>query len=321
MAVFWRLKHAEDFIASNTDEDEGMQIFSFQVALKGSRKYKVLTFQQFWDIYERLEPKYYYEVIRPHLKCKLFFDLEFEESQNYEKNGLAMVTRLIELIIAKLYEEFGHQVSVRDVLVLQSFHKTKFSSHLVFHQTIFHDIFEVRGFIDNFISNLKEEDRQFFTVIHQGHEQLFIDQVVYKRNQTFRCYMSRKMGRNNPLVVSTISKSSHKVFNQDSMFASLLTFIDNSVEVLKSDFTTHMLSPRQETTFFGATPFKEVDDRLTELIAPGSISSWTYHAESETYCYSITGNTFCRNIGKSHSNSKDIVHFKKREISILGLSK
>ena len=305
MDVFWRLKEASDFVARNSDE--GLNIFAFQVALNGSRKFKVVTFTQFWNIYESLEPKYYYEVVLPDVKCKLFLDIEYEGSLNPEKNGDNMVTKLIELLLAKLRQDFGHQISVSDVLVLQAYHKTKFSTHLVFPQTVFKNIDEVGGFIKNFTTLLSAEDREFFSVIHEGRGvQLFIDNSVYRRNQQFRCFMSRKMGRSNPLVISPLSASGYKVFNKDSMFASLLTNIDSSVEVIKSDYSRISVDSGQvrERNFTGETPFKEVDDRVAAIISPGRISSWTYHEPSETYCYSVEGNSFCQNVKRSHSNSK-----------------
>ena len=304
LSVFWRLKEAEDLVARNPDE--GLHIFAFQVALNGSRKFKVMTFQQFWDIYELLEPKFYYEVVLPEVNCKLFLDLEYEGSQNPEKNGLNMVAKLIDLLITKLLDDFGHQTSVSDVLVLQSYHKTKFSTHLVFHQTVFKNISEVGGFIKNFTALLTLEDREYFTVNHDGRAQLFIDLSVYRRNQQFRCYMSRKMGRSNPLIVSPLSASSHRVFNRDSVFASLLTNIDHSLEFIQSDFSRNVMVGGQsrEETFTAETPFKEVDDCIAAIISPGRISSWTYHAASETYCYSVEGNSFCQNVKRTHSISK-----------------
>ena len=301
--VFWRLREAEDFVASSPSE--GLKIFAFQVERTGGRRFRVMDLKQFWEIYQTLEPKYYYEIVPPSVSCKLFFDLEFETSMNPEKDGLKMVSKIIDLINEKLFKELKHKSSASDVIVLQSFYKTKFSAHLVFPHTIFSSILEVGGFVKNFTSLLSQEDKQFLTINHDGREQLLIDMCVYKKNQQFRIMGSRKMGRMNPLNVSTLSTSKFKEFNMDSVMASLLTNVDASFEVLESDYSsTANFVSQKENHSNGDTTYNEVDDCIKKIIAPGRISSWTYHQPSETYCYSIEGHSFCRNVGRSHSNSK-----------------
>ena len=100
-----------------------------------------------------------------------------------------MVSKLIQLVNKQLEIDFGLLNSETDVLVLQSFFKTKFSVHLVFLQIVFENIHQVGGFIKEFISLLSEEDRTSLTIKHNGQEQLFIDQAVYKKNQQFRVMM------------------------------------------------------------------------------------------------------------------------------------
>ena len=176
--VFWRLREAEEFVASSPSE--GLKVFAFQVDRTGGRRFKVMNLHDFWDIYQTLDPKYYYEVVPPSVSCKLFFDLEFESKINPDKDGLKMVSRIIDLINEKLFNELKHKSSVSDVLVLQSFYKTKFSVHLVFPQTVFKSILEVGEFVKNFTSQLSQEDKQFLTITHDGKEQLLIDMSVYK---------------------------------------------------------------------------------------------------------------------------------------------
>ena len=313
--LFWRLREAQEFVASCPSE--GLKIFAFQVERTGGRRFKVMNLQEFWDIYQNLEPKYYYEVVPPSVCCKLFFDLEFEASTNPERDGLQMISKIIDLVNEKLFNEFKHKSTISDVLVLQSFHKTKFSSHLVFPQTIFKNIIEVGGFIKNFTTQLSQEDKQFLTINHNGQEQLLIDMSVYKKNQQFRIMGSRKMGRMNPLIVSSVSTSELQEFNKDSVMSSLLTNIDDSIEVLKSDYnSTAIFVGQRENQSIGDSPFKEVDDCIKKLIAPGRISSWTYHSPSETYCFSIEGHSFCRNVGRPHSNSKIFFLFCVRNRSL-----
>ena len=306
MAVFFRIKDAEEYIATKPQKD-ALKIFSFQVSINGGRKFKVMTFETFWDIYERLDPKYYYEVVRPSERCKLFFDLEFEASVNPGKDGHSMVACLIKLINQKLHSDFGHVNSEKNVLVLEAFYKSKFSIHLVFLQTVFRNIHQVGEFVKELTTLLSKEDRESLSITQNGQKQLFIDMSVYKKNQQFRVIMSRKMGRMNPLLFSTINSCELKVFNKDAVLSSLLTNVDETVEVINSNYDQEMTSGPSasvEPNSTGETTFKEIDDRIKEIISPGRITGWTFHPPSETYCYSIEGYSRCLNVGRSHRNAK-----------------
>ena len=114
------------------------------------------------------------------------------------------------------------------------------------------------------------------------------------------------MGRMNPLVISPISTCQYKVFNKESFFASLVTNVESSVEIIKSQYCNRRtdILPGRERTSSGET-YSEIDTIIQDIISPsGRITGWTYHAPSETYCYSIENYNFCRNVNRSHSNAK-----------------
>lgn len=141
----------------------------------------------------------------------------------------------------------------------------------------------------------------------QGGEQLFVDLSVYKQNQQMRCLMSRKLGRMNPLIISSISRSKYKEFSKESFFASLLTHGDSSDDKLvkiETSATTREIINR-EISSSKESPWIEIDKVITNLIKPsGRISGWTHRTKTNTYCYSIVGNAFCRNVNREHSHSK-----------------
>ena len=311
MAVFFRLKEAQEFIANSTEKDN-LKIFSYQVSISGGRKFKVMCYETFWQIYENLEPKFYYEVVLPDEKCKLFFDLEFEANVNPGKDGHSMVAWLIHLVNKKLHSDFGLFNSEKDVLVLEAFHKSKFSVHLVFFQTVFQNIQEVGIFTQHLASLLSEDDKQYLSVQHDGKQQLFIDLSVYRKNQQFRLFHSRKQGKMNPLICSTINLCEFKDFNKNAVLSSLLTNVDKDFEAITTHYNCNMMgasgssgsSRSLESSSTKETPFKEIDDRIAELISPGRISGWTYHPPSETFCYSVEGFSKCQNVGRSHRNAK-----------------
>ena len=300
--AFWRLKEVEESLGNNYQHP----IFSFQVSINGGRKFIALTKEKLWSFYETLSPRYYYEVMRPSHRCKVYFDLEFETSQNEEKIGHDMVRSLIELVNKKLLNDFGHESRASDVLVLESHFKTKFSSHLVFLRSVFENNQELGLFVEDLLSSLSEADRLFFTVNHNGQKKLLVDTSVYRLNQQFRLFNSRKMGRMNPLLISSISTCQYREFNQESFFASLVTNINTSVETIKSHYCSRRTwySPGRERASSGET-YSEIDSIIKDIISPGGrVSGWTFHAPSETFCYSIEDHSFCRNVNRSHSTAK-----------------
>ena len=307
MTDFWRLKDAEEHLKYLGEEGQQFPIFSYQYSIRGGRKFTALSKDQLWKFYRTLEPRFYYEVIRPSQRCKLYFDLEYESKENEEKNGHEMVKLLINIVNLRLLENFGVTNEASDVLVLESYYETKFSCHLVFLNVAFENNQEVGGFVNELISNLKEDERRSFSIRNRDQEQLFIDASVYKRNQQFRLFMSRKMGKNNPLIISPLSSCKFRVFNKESFLASLITNLSDSVTAIKTHYSNGIGSESgfsSRSHHCGET-LVEIDKIIKELISPGGkITGWTYHEKSGTYCYSIEGNRYCRNVSRSHSTSK-----------------
>ena len=207
MTSFWRLKEVEASIDGDGDESSQHPIFSFQVSLGGSRKFIALTKEKLWSFYEQLDPRYYYEVIRPHNRSKIYYDLEFESTCNKNKNGHDMVNLLIDLTNKKLLKDFGHFSEASDVLILESHFKNKFSCHLIFLRTAFKNNLEVGGFVKDLVSSLSPEDRDVFSIKHNGQEQLFVDLNVYRRNQQLRDAFKKKTFIFSDIVPKCVSGS------------------------------------------------------------------------------------------------------------------
>lgn len=304
MPAFFKLQEAID-AASETKEKS--HIFSFQVSRTGGRKFQVSNnLDEFWETYEKTEPKYFYEVLQVGVPCRLYYDVEFLADQNPMKTGHEMVEKLIRLNIQKL-EELGHKTTDSSIMVLEAFYKQKFSCHLIFHDTWFVDNQAIGAFVNSVVTSLSPEDKKLFTVHHQGTEQLFVDLSVYKQNQQMRCFMSRKLGRMNPLVISTISTSMYKEFSKESFFASLITNMESSeVELVKfENKATSQQKVNRDIYSNKESPFSEIDAVISNIVKPGGrISGWTHHASSNTYCFSISGPAVCRNVNRAHSNAK-----------------
>ena len=301
--AFWRLQEALEHY-ERRPEKEDLHVFSFQVSLTGGRKFQVSKLNDFWNSYQNTELKYYYEVIRDDVKTKLYYDLEFFANFNPHKCGHEMVKRLIQININKL-KEIGHETDDSQVLVLEAFYKQKFSCHLIFVNTVFSNNLQVKAFVENLISTLTPEDKDIFTVSDEkDRQQLFIDRSVYKLNQQMRIFQSRKLGRSNPLIISSISKYKHKDFSKETLFASLITKIESQTAVIETEFKSNATSRRRDTNSSRESPFSEIDRIIAEIVSPGRISGWTYHASSNTYCYSIVNYSYCKNVEREHSHAK-----------------
>ena len=114
------------------------------------------------------------------------------------------------------------------------------------------------------------------------------------------------MGRMNPLIISPISTCQFEVFNKESFFASLVTNIEDSIETIKSNYCNGPgpSSASGEKSSKGET-YSEIDLIIKNIIAPsGKIGGWTFHKPSDTFCYSIENFNYCKNVNRSHSNSK-----------------
>ena len=303
MVAFWRLQSALEYIDSLPKSEEH-HLFSFQVSRAGGRKFQVSRLEEFWNSYRDMEPKYYYEVLRGGVKAKLYYDIEFYSNLNPSKCGHEMVKRLIQLNIQKL-AEIGHETDDSQVMVLEAFYKQKFSVHLVFVNTVFDNNQEVGGFVENLISTLTPEDKDFFSIQDEnGKEKLLIDRSVYKSNQQMRLFQSRKLGRLNPLIISTISKFAFKEFSRETLFASLITKIDSETSVIKTESRVNEVSLRRDIYSSGESPYSDIDRLITEIISPGRISGWTHFASGNTYCFSVVNYAYCRNVKRVHSNAK-----------------
>ena len=71
-------------------------VFSWEIALKGKRKFLLAPVEEFWTKYETWPDKKYYEVINSDHMSKLYFDVEFPVKENLQKDGLQMAKKLIE---------------------------------------------------------------------------------------------------------------------------------------------------------------------------------------------------------------------------------
>ena len=237
MKLFYTLEEAIIFSKSDIE----MAIFSKEHGLGGKRHFLVGTREEFWRNYKNQSCKKHYEVILSGIACKLFFDLEFDRLLNDTVNGFIMTKTLICLVIKHMMENYGINICLEDVCVLDSSTEKKFSAHVIFSKCVFFDIETCGQFVNHLIFNLDSKQERSFTIVDQyKQEGIFVDQTVYTKNRNFRLFLSSKFGKNNPLEAQSISHfmegENRKLCCEKTVFfQSLITNIPKNIELVPWD--------------------------------------------------------------------------------------
>ena len=308
--------------------DKQFSVFSFEVGRNGERKFLVCHKEIFWKFYKDLGVKNYYEVIPKNEPCKLYFDLEFMNEFNLNKDGHVMTQKLIEIVNLRLSVEFNLKNIPEDVLVLESSSETKFSIHLIFCKTVFSSNDHCGIFVKNMVSTCSEKEKEMFSIKDKnGLVGLFIDQAVYSRNRNFRLFLSAKYGKHVSLQTSpvdlhsiTIMETNPTLDNENIQkmifYASLISNVDKSAEEqlisltdtdsdTKHSVTTHTIHQACHSDYQTgqASPFTEIDQFVSSLVRPGRIRRWRYNQTSNTILYDIVGSRWCGNVAREHKSN------------------
>ncbi|KAJ4705942.1 DNA-directed primase/polymerase protein-like [Melia azedarach] len=222
-----------------------VHIFSYQDHFNGTRRFLVSTYKEFWKRYKTMDPKFrhHYEVIQEGLPCHLYFDLEFNKTDNPEKNGDEMVDLLISVTLNSLFDKYSIEGNEDWIVELDSSTEEKFSRHLIIRipKTAFKDNSHAGAFVAEICSQInhaREGEERFEKLFvkkdssspeFQG--QLFVDTAVYSRNRCFRLALSSKAGKKSFLLPS--GRFRCKDLSEEDMFmASLICNMDADSEKL-----------------------------------------------------------------------------------------
>jgi hypothetical protein len=121
---------------------KGLKLYSFERDSDGQRKFLVSTWSRFLDecLSYTNNHGHFYEIIREHTPCRLYFDLEYpicvssgreHMLTNGDVDGDAIVAKFINLVVWKLHELLGICVDDENVIVLDSSSERKFSKHII----------------------------------------------------------------------------------------------------------------------------------------------------------------------------------------------
>lgn len=170
-------------ILDHIKENNNLYIFS-EDELKGNKIVKSFFAIDYETIYLLSKKKKFhmYENYERDEKIKLFIDIdikEFPDDINKDKYFDDIINKSIELFTDKLKEE---DIINPEIIILKSSSETKLSSHIVFNNIVFEDIYHIKHFLselDN--SELVKKD--------------IIDMSVYKTG-CFRLLWNSKLGKN-----------------------------------------------------------------------------------------------------------------------------
>lgn len=119
----------------------GLRVFSREKmdSNTGSRSFVVASYSEFWKVYKVLPPeaRVYYELIREHDPCCLYFDIEYSRTLNPGVEESNMMRLLREQLFASLKSELGLSVSATDLVDLDASNTAKFSRHWIVRTAVF----------------------------------------------------------------------------------------------------------------------------------------------------------------------------------------
>ena len=288
--------------------------FSHEIEFGGKRKFLTSSLDDFWKWYMSKSEKNrkFYEVIPSQSHSKLYYDLEYQVRENEFKDGRKMLDVLIEETVTMLNEMFGHHVLKDDILVLDATTPLKYSLHVIFTKTIFDSNLSIGCFVKVLKSKLQERHPGLFDVQNKGKTVSFIDSCVYKKHQNFRLFLSRKMGKENYLLLSSIKNDSWKFASNEDIFrASIITNVDREAgeAILKMKELTPVQGPKpiimkSPVTDKYKSPYHEIEEVLLKKVSPGYIRDCIYYGGlSEVVIFSIGGTRWCSNVGREHSSN------------------
>ncbi|XAR53611.1 hypothetical protein NMG60_11022230 [Bertholletia excelsa] len=241
----WTTFPRQDEAMRYAKEHADVHVFSYQDHMNGQRRFLVSTYNEFWQRYKNMNPKFchHYEVIQEGLPCHLYFDLEFNKRNNIGRNGDEMVDLLISVVFDALFEKYSIQGDHDWIVELDSSTEEKFSRHLIIHlqKTAFKDNSHAGAFVAEIcqrIHNVRNSNGRMEKLFVSKDSdtvdvpcQLFVDTAVYSRNRCFRLPLSSKAGKSSILLPTGRFKC-RNMSEEDMFMASLICKMDVDCERL-----------------------------------------------------------------------------------------
>lgn len=336
---FARQQEALDYAATKSYD---CMSFAYEQS-NGQRYFMVAHPETFWYYDSRKPPneRHTYEIIPETRPCKLYFDLEFDYKENPEANGVKMLETFVKIVAMFVKQKFDMVYDERDVLDLDSSTAVKFSHHLIFQSLVFSNNVQAGYFVKFICAEIKklltedhnlEENGCFYRGITtkdildlKTDKGVFCDESVYSRNRHFRLYMSSKLKKNVPLLLSNTNKYQlpevahcEDCFDKQIFLKSLITFgcdgkillnftnttNPNSLEMTESQGERRYYDLKSECqSSYTSSSFPRIDNFISNLVFPGKIFRIHYFSSVNKLVYSIVKNRYCGNVKRQHKNN------------------
>ena len=175
--------------------------------------------------------RHYYEVIREHQPCKLYFDIEFKKELNQTVNGEKLLQTFIGILLRDLKSKFDVlNINEKEhVLNLTSTTEKKFSHHIVINhpQLIFVNNYSAGKYVKCLCQKLRNMPEMIIVTDEKSETRnpshktkqygTFIDEGVYTKNRNFRLYLSSKFNKKVPLKLFSASNQGDKCIFLNSL--------------------------------------------------------------------------------------------------------
>ncbi|CAM8908337.1 unnamed protein product [Rhodiola kirilowii] len=310
----WATFPRQDEAIKFTKEHQNVSIFSYQDHFSGQRRFLVSSYKEFWRRYKQIKAnhRHHYEVIQEGLPCHLYFDLEFNNKENHDKNGDEMVDILIKEVLDALRDKYSIHGCDDWIVELDSSTADKFSRHLIVRVpgAAFKDNIHAGAFVAEICSRINnakdsEDSLQKLFICKDSTSsgtvrQLFVDSAVYSRNRCFRLPLSSKAGKDSVLLPTGRFKCKD-MCEEDMFMASLICNMDRDCKTLlvckmdanciktlqfdtevnqKINFTSDLQERKlnafnrdiSSTCYMRKSPFPALDDYMVSIATIGNVS-------------------------------------------------
>ena len=309
---------------------ENEKIFAIQIHPRGAQNFLTIDNLEVWPWYSNLKPKdkNVYEVIRQNKPCRGYWDIEYDKTENPDKEGDEAVDKLIEKIIDEIDQKFKIILNKSDFLILSSHSDQKFSVHLILTPlgVKFNCNRDVGIFTKTIQENLSTQLDKLLSIRRKGKQEKMIDSCVYSKNRCFRLYLSSKLGNYRPLIlgerdihhlegaekcdpagVQTLDKFifEESLVEQSGVGLEMEVFKFNNME------TKTALQQRCEIKVQSKSPM--LDDFILNIAQTNKITKILYY-KSGVLVYNFKEKINCNNIRGFHSsnNSYFVVNLNTR---------
>lgn len=198
------------------------------------RYFKVCTFISAWLEFSSLNysQRHHHEIIPADHKCNLFIDIDASLIFNNHIEPKKTCQRVLELIYAKLLQDYDIQRSDVDEVELDASSSTKLSRHYIFNikDSQWASAAHCGAFIKQLIASIDRNDPNneclFARKKATGILTCVIDTDPYRRNHSMRTYGSGKPDEPHR-TLRLLSEDLETPLNSDVFFRSLITLFTN----------------------------------------------------------------------------------------------